>query len=147
MANSFGIFWIPWIVLGFFGTGNILEKIQFFRLVLELFLNSIFLQSIFYVTTFPLASCLDLLFVIKYYFNSVWGNLYNRPSIQLTVSPNRSWMPFSKLSYVLDALWPIDHDLLPLQIIFLYFRMKMALKQGLCHLWSCCKCLAFAIKS
>ena len=147
MANSFGISWIPWIVLGFFGTGNILEKIQFFRLVLELFLNSIFLQSIFYVTKFPLASCLDLLFVIKYYFNSVWGNLYNRPSIQLTVSPNRSWMPFSKLSYVLDALWPIDHDLLPLQIIFLYFRMKMALKQGLCHLWSCCNCLEFAIKS
>ena len=46
MPNGSGIPripWIPWIVLGFFGTRNVLEKIYFFRIVLELFLNSDFL--------------------------------------------------------------------------------------------------------
>ena len=54
------LFWI------FFGTGNVLEKTHFFRLVLELFLNSEFLQSFFCVTTIPVVPCLDLPFVIKY---------------------------------------------------------------------------------
>ena len=43
-------------------------------------------------------------YVIKYYFNSVQGNLNNRPSHQVTVGPKWSWMSFSKLLYFLDAL-------------------------------------------
>ena len=64
------LFWI------FFGTGNVLEKSHFFRLVLELFLNSEFLTSDFLGgtgiaidQTFPVAPCLDLPFVRKYYFS------------------------------------------------------------------------------
>ena len=66
-----------------------------------------FWQSIFQVTSCPYAPCLDLLFVIKYYFCSAQGNLNNRPSQELTVGPNWSWMSFSKLPYLSDVLWPI----------------------------------------
>ena len=51
----------------FFGTGNVLEKGHFFRLVLELFLNSEFLTSDFLGQQFWVAPCLDLPFVRKYY--------------------------------------------------------------------------------
>ena len=47
VASGSGILWIPWIVLEFFWYGNVLGKSQFFRLVLELFLNSEFLTSDF----------------------------------------------------------------------------------------------------
>ena len=30
VLNGSGIPWIPWIVLDFFGTGNVIEKILFF---------------------------------------------------------------------------------------------------------------------
>ena len=46
---------------------------------------------------------LDFLFVIKYDFNSVQDNLHNRPSHQVNVGPNRTWMSFSKLPHLLDG--------------------------------------------
>ena len=52
----------------FFGTGNVLEKSHFFRLVLELFLNSEFLTSDFLGYNIS-RGCLDLPFVRKYYFS------------------------------------------------------------------------------
>ena len=55
------LFWIFFLVLETYLTNPF---------VLELFLNSKFLQSTVFVTTFLGAPCLDLLFVIKYYFNS-----------------------------------------------------------------------------
>ena len=44
-----------------------------------------FYNHFFCVTTFPVVPCLDLPFVIKYYFNCVQGSLNNRFSHQLTV--------------------------------------------------------------
>ena len=73
-----------------FDNGNVLEKIQFFRLVLELRVNSEFFQ-LFKLEHFQLPR-LGFLFVIKYYFNSAQNNFNNRPSHQVTVSPNWSWM-------------------------------------------------------
>ena len=71
-----------------------LEKSTFFRIVLESFLNSEFLTISF----------------LGYNISS-----YNRPSHQVTVGPNWSWVSLSKLPYLLDALWPIavtpDHFL------------------------------------
>ena len=49
----------------FFGTGNVLEKSHFFRLVLELFLTSDFLG--YNISGCP--PCLDLPFVRKYYLS------------------------------------------------------------------------------
>ena len=63
--------------------------------------------STFWVTTFPVTPCLDFLFVIKHYFSSAWDNLNKRPSHQVRVGPNWNWMLFSKLPYLLDAIWPI----------------------------------------
>ena len=76
-------------------------------LVLELFLNSKFFPSTFFIATFPGAPCLDLLSVMKYCFNSAQGNLNNRSSYRLTVGPDWRWMSLSKLPCVLDALGPI----------------------------------------
>ena len=59
------------------------KKISFFRLVLEfrIFDNEPFrLQHLW-------LPCLDLLFVIKYYFNSAKDNLNNKQSRQVTVTP------------------------------------------------------------
>ena len=53
----------------------------------DLFLNSEFLTMNFQVTAFVVAPCLDLLFVIKYYFNSAKDNLNNKQSRQVTVTP------------------------------------------------------------
>ena len=70
-----------------------LKKSTFFRIVLESFLNLEFLTISFlgYISS------------------------YNRPSHQVTVDPNWSWVSLSKLPYLLDALWPIvvtpDHFL------------------------------------
>ena len=91
----------------FFGTGNVLEKIQFFMLVLELFLKSEFLTINFLGYNILVGPCLNLLFVIKYYFNSAQSNLNNRSNHQVTVGPNWNWMLFSKLRYLLDTIWPI----------------------------------------
>ena len=63
--------------------------------------------STFWVTTFPVTPCLDFLFVIKHYFSSARDNLNKRPSHQVRVGPNWNWMLFSKLPYLLDAIWPI----------------------------------------
>ena len=46
------LFWI------FFGSGNVLEKIHFFRIVLELFLNSEFLTTTFLSYNFSTCSLL-----------------------------------------------------------------------------------------
>ena len=92
----------------FFSTGNVLEKITFFRPVLELFLSSKFLTISF--LHYNISGCpmfWIVLFVIKYYFNSAQGNLNNRPSRHVTVGPNWSWRSFSKLPFLLDVLWPI----------------------------------------
>ena len=45
--------------------------------------------------------------MMKYYFNSTKGSLNNRPSHQLIIGPNWSWMSFSKLPHFLDALCTI----------------------------------------
>ena len=81
-----------------------LKKIHFFRLVLELLLNSgsFTINALGY--NISVCPCLDLLFRIKYNFNSAQGNLNNRPGHQVTVGPNWNWMSFSKLPYLLDAL-------------------------------------------
>ena len=41
------------------------------------------------------------------YFNFAEGNLNNKPGYQVTAGPNWSWISFSKLPYLLDALWPL----------------------------------------
>ena len=92
-----------WIV---FVTGNVLKKSTFPGFFWNCSWIQNFWQWSFYVT-FPVAPCLDLLLVIKYYFNSTQGNLHNRPSHQVTVGPDWSWMSFSKLPYLLNAFWPI----------------------------------------
>ena len=73
-----------------FDNGNVLEKIQFFRLVLEFCVNSQFFQ-LFRLEHFQLPR-LGFLFVIKYYFSSAQESFNNRPSHQVTVGPNWSWM-------------------------------------------------------
>ena len=77
-------FWI------FFGSGNVPKKSTFSDLFWNCSWIQNFWQSTFNITTFPVVPCLDLLLVIKHYFNSAQGNFKNRPSHQLTVYPNRA---------------------------------------------------------
>ena len=88
----------------FFGTGNELEKIPFFRFVLELFLNSEFLTISFLGYSIYDCPLFRSSLLMKYYFNSVKGNLNNRQNHQVTIHPNWSWMTFSKLPHLLNAL-------------------------------------------
>ena len=125
---------IPRIACIFFGTGNVLEKIQFFMLVLEMFLKSEILTINILGYNILVGPCLNLLYVIKYYFNSAQSNLNNRSNHQVTVGPNWNWMRFSKLRYLLDTIY-YSYQLLLLLITFLYSEIKITLKQELCHLW------------
>ena len=104
MPNSFGILWIPWIVLDFFWYWKCTWKNTFW--------NCSSSQNFYYqlFTLFPVAPCLDLLFVKKYYFNSTQDNLNNRPSHQLTVAHNRRWMSISKLPCVGCPLTHYSHS-------------------------------------
>ena len=105
----------------FFGTGNVLEKIQFFMLVLELFLKSEFLTINFLGYNILVGPCLNLLYVIKYYFNSAQSNLNNRSNHQVTVALTGTGCYFQNC----DICWTPFDRLLLLLITFLYSEITL----------------------